>query len=674
MPSRLGIDVGGTHTDILLLDDVTGRTHVLKTPATPKDPAVSVVRGLAELMRAAGVRSADIVELVHATSMPAALASLRDRPAMGLLVTRGFEQMLHPDRSHAHRRERQALVEPAMTRGVAERMSARGDAIAPLDEALARGAIEELLGAGAQTLVICLQHAAINPAHELQLKAIIRDIDPQIPVALSHELTQESGENERALATVANAYLQPGMSRYLDSLREKLQGAQLNPRISFVQSTGARAGVAHAVEAPVHTLLAGAAAGAMGAAHVASHAGYPDALSLDMGGTSAHVCLIRDGAARLSGRTALDHDAYLGPMNLPAVDVRRIGPGTCALARTPMPGALRIGSPGPREIPGALRGGDAPVGPSVRDANVVLGRFGPTLAPSTVQAAREAVASLARELSLDEHRTAEGIIEIANENMAGALRRTALERGLDPARLALIAFGGAGPMHGCEVGMLAGCTPVIVPRHAGVLSAHACLWSPYSFQYAQSVGRRLDELTPSGLGEIIDRLSAQASAWLASEAPDREGKIRFRADLGYLRGAFQISAALDRAAVTKNGLSSLAGQLDEAHRHRFGFKRDDPIQLITIRAIATAPAESYALPRFQRAGADATSARVHQTQTYFDGAFVNTPVYERDRLLAGNRIAGPAIVTQADATTVVHPSYLAEVDEHLNLIIRPHST
>lgn len=680
MPSRLGIDVGDTHTDFLLFDDSTGRTHALKSPSTPEDPAAGIARGLAELIRASGTRPADIDELVHGTSVPAGLVQSRNGAKIGLLVTRGFEQVLHRARSERPgpaagwvHTDPQPLADPAMTRGIAERMSSRGDAIVPLDEASARRAIGELLNAGAQSLTVCLLHAYANPAHEARLKAIIRDVDGQVPVTLSHELTQESGEYERALTAVVNAYVQPGMQRYLSSLHEKLQSAQINPRVSIVQSTGARASADQAIAIPVHTMRAGPAGGAAGAAHIASLAGYPDALALDMGGTSTDICLIRDGAARMSSQSVLQHDDA-GAINLPSLDVRRIGDGGRAIAQASLANTLRVGPPGARTVAGPAGARRGAALPTVTDANVVLGRLAVTPRALNVQAAEEAVAALALELGLTPQRVAEGIIDIANENMAGALRRTALEKGVDPARLALVAFGGAGPMHACALGLLTGCMPVIVPRHAGVLSALGFLCAPYSFQYAQTVGRRLDALALQDINEIIERLSGKASAWLAKEAPSRDGNIRFRADIGYLRHAFQASVSVDPATLGNGGLSALAGQFDEAHQQRFGFKRDEPIQLITMRAIASAPADRLVLPRLERGGPDPASARMRQTQAYFDGTFLNTTVYDRERLVTGNRIAGPAIITERDATTVIHPGHVGEVDEYLNVLIRPKST
>ncbi len=675
MPSRLAIDVGSTHTDFLLFDDATGRTHVHKTPSTPADPASGVARGLAELIHGSGVRSADIGELVHGTSVPADLVRAGGGARVGLLVTKGFEQMLHRARPHgsdapgsqASSHGPRVQAELSLTRGVAERMSPRGDAIARLDDASARQAVSELLAAGAESLTVCLLHAYANPAHELQLEAIIRELDERIPVTLSHALTQEAGEAERTLATVINAYVQPGMNRYVTALQEKLRSAQLSPRISFVQSTGGRAGASQAIATPARSLLAGPAGGAVAAAQLASLAGYPDALALDMGGRFSYVSLVRDGAARMSGHTALADHASIDSINLPALDVRCIGAGGSAIAQLAAASTLRVGG---RAIPAATGSGHAPARPTLTDANAVLGRLAATVPPVNVRAAEELVGAIARELGVEPHRAAEGIVDIANENMAGALRRTALEKGLDPTRLALVAFGGAGPMHACALAMLTGCAPVIVPRHAGVMAALGFLYSSYSFQFAQTVGCAMQELARENIEEAIEQLTAKANAWLAREAPSGEGRIRFRADIGYLRSAFQTSVSIDPAKLHNGGLAALAGQLDQAHRQRYGFDLDEPKQLITLRAIATAPADGFALRKHERAGADPSGARLRHTQTYFDGTFLNTAVYDRERLRAGNQIVGPAIVVQPDTTTVIHPGHVGEVDEYLSLLIR----
>lgn len=683
MPSRLAIDVGRTHTDFLLVDDATGRTHVHKTLSTHADPVAGLARGLAELIQVSGTRPADIGELVHGTSVPADLMHSGGGAKVGLLVTQGFEQVLHRARPHSAEsrsgrdaaNEPRALAELSMTRGVAERMSPRGDAIVRLNEASARQAVSELLAAGAESLTVCFLHAYANPAHELQLKTIIRELDERIPVSLSHELTPEAGEYERALATVINAHVQPGMRRYVTSLQEKLQSAQLSPRLSFVQSTGARASADEAVETPARSILAGPAGGALAAAHLASLAGHPDALAFDMGGRSSFVCLVRDGAARMSGQTALQGEASGDAIksgdaiNLPSLDVRRIGHGAGAVAQVVAQGTLRVGSRS-MLLPSGPVQSQPPARPTLADANAVLGRLAATPPTVNMRAAEELVAALARELGVDPLRAAEGIIDIANENMAGALRRAAAEKGLNPARLALVAYGGAGPMHACALGMLTGCAPVIVPRYAGVMSALGFLYAPYSYQFALTVGRALPELTAASVDQAIERLASQARAWLAREAPAGEGAIRFRADIGYLRGTFQTSIGIDPAKLRNGGLAALSGQLDEAHQQRFGYKLEQPMQLITLRAIASAPADRFALRKFERAGVDPSAARIRDTQVYFDGAFLNTAVYERDRLLAGNRIAGPAIVVQRDTTTVIHPGHVGEVDETLNLLIR----
>jgi len=342
----------------------------------------------------------------------------------------------------------------------------------------------------------------------------------------------------------------------------------------------------------------------------------------------------------------------------------------------PMTGALRVGPQSAGALPGPAcygKGGDQP---TVTDANVVLGRLPPQLLGGKMlldtKAAEEAVGKIARALSLDLHQAAQGILDIVNENMFGALRLVTVQKGLDPRDFALVAFGGAGPLHGNAMGMLAGCYPTIVPPTPGVLSALGFLYSDVKNEFAQTFVRTIDEADVGQIGEILGRLGRDARAWLREEGIDEPRQlVSYEADVRYFRQGYEFSLEIDPERLGGGALQDLASRFGLAHERIYGFKLDQPVELVNLRAVGLGAVQKIKLPKFEKEGPDAAAAVIEQHRAYFDGSFSSVNVYDRTRLRAGNRIRGPAIVIQMDATTVVHPNHTAEVDEYLNILIRP---
>lgn len=692
--TRVGISVGGTHTDFCLFDAATGETFVHKTHSRPNEPVLAIRQGLEELVRLSGISVAQITELVHSTTLPLELMQARKGSKVGLLVTKGFEQLLHLAHAPTHdfydthgsaqASAGEPLADLALTRGVIERVSPTGDTLVPIDETAARVQVRELLDEGAESISICLVHAYANPAHEKRLKDVIRTINETVPVILSSELSAEAGEQARAFASVVNAYVRPGASHYLRDLLDELRSMQMAVPMSMMQSSGSLFNVDQAMDLPVFMMSGPSAASAMGSACVAKTAGFPDALALDMGGTSAEISLIRKGSPRLSNltRLATTANAHGAQMSLaaPALDVKATTACGSSIAAFPAAGAMSVGPQSAGAHPGPACYGFGATQPTVTDAQLLLGRLRASGMPVDVHAAENAIARLAQALGIDKYRAAQGIIDIANEHLAGPLRSTALEKGIDPATLALLASGGAGPMHGCALSLLTGCHPVVVPRAAGVVAALGLTQADHARQFSQTVGRVLSEI--SNLDTIVslhDQLQSQANAWLGSQQTRADananaplGHIQTRAELRYWRGEFQISVPVEPSQLTHQaGVSSLAAQLGQAYQRRFGVTPDDQaVELVSLRAIATIPANNAELQRFDSQGSDSAKALVEHAQVYFDGSFTKTAVYSRERLQAGNRIIGPAIVTQADTTTVINPGFVATVDPYLNLVIQ----
>ena len=680
MASRLGIDVGGTFTDLLLFNEASREMQLLKTPSTPDDQSVGILTGVQKIIAQSGIPAGDIQALLHGTTVSTNIVLEEKGARVGLLVTENFEQILHMARSQTPgplagwiiMEKPDPLADLELTRGIVERIDSRGEIVTPLDEAAARGTIRELVELGVESLTISLLHSYANPAHERRLRALVEEIAPELPVSLSSEILPEFREYERTLVTVMNAYVGPSMRRYLGNLEDKLKGVQFAPHVHIVRSDGGLMSVRRASESPVHTMMSGPAGGVSGAAFLAELAGHPNAIGFDMGGTSTDVSVIQDGRPNISRQTSLGY--Y--PIKVPSVEVHSVGAGGGSIAHVPMTGALRVGPESAGAVPGPAsygRGGDRP---TVTDANVVLGRLPPNLLGGEmmldVGAAESAVARIGGALGLDVNAAAQGILDIVNENMFGALRLVTVQKGLDPRDFALVAFGGAGPLHGNAIAMLAGCYPVIVPPTPGVLSALGFLYSDVKNEFAQTYIRNIDDVRSGEVSEVLTRLGREARDWLREEGiAEPSQQLRYEADVRYFRQGYEFSLEVDPETVGEGGMQDLAGRFGVAHERLYGFKLDAPVELVNLRAVGTGDVIKVEFPRFEKEGADARDAIVGQHRTSFDGGFVAADVYDRSRLRAGNRLPGPAIVTQKDSTTVVHPGHVGEVDGYLNILINP---
>ncbi len=680
MGCRLGIDVGGTFTDLLLFNEATGEISLLKTPSTPEDQSVGIFIGIQEIIAKNSLNPADITALLHGTTISTNIVLEEKGSRVGLLVTENFEQVLHLARSQTPgplagwiiMEKPDPLADLEQTRGIKERVTARGQIFQPMDEAHAREQVRALLDAGVQSLTVSLLHSYANPKHEERLGEIIRELDGGIPVSLSSQILPEFREYERTLVTVMNAYVGPSMRRYLSNFEEKLRGINFTPHVNIVRSDGGLMSVERASNSPVHTMLSGPAGGVSGAAFLAGLAGHPDALGFDMGGTSTDVSLIQNGVPNISRQTTLGY--Y--PIKVPSVEVHSVGAGGGSIAHVPMTGALRVGPESAGAEPGPAAYGKGGGQPTVTDANVVLGRLPNSLLGGEmaldVKASEEVVSKIAHSLGLDLSQAAAGILDIVNENMFGALRLVTVQKGLDPRDFALVAFGGAGPLHGNAIGILGGCFPVIVPPTPGVLSALGFLYSDVKNEFAQTFVRIIDETESSQINEILTKLGRSALIWLQEEGiPDSEQNVRYEADVRYFRQGYEFSMEVNPNTLTNGGLESLTSRFGAAHEQLYGFKLDQPVELVNLRAVGTGEVEKIKFPKFEKGSQDPSGAVEKQHQVYFDGNFVMTNIYDRNKLTSGNRITGPAVITQKDSTSIIHPGHVGEVDEYLNILIYP---
>ena len=676
---RLGVDVGGTFTDFLLVDEETGRTVLYKTPSDPGDPSRGVLAGLRQLLQSDGMPAGRLERVMHGTTV-ATNAVLEGRGArVGLLCTEGFEQVLHLARGETPgplagwvtmiKPEPLAAIE--LTRGVRERVGAHGEVTRELDLDAALRDVDELLDAGIESLAISLLNSFANPEHERRLRDAIAERHPRLSVSISSDVLPEFREYERTNVVVMNAYVRPRMAGYLQSLSTELAALGVPTEPSILSSDGGLMTVRRAMERPVGALLAGPSGGVAGSAAIARRAGHPDFLSLDMGGTSTDVALCLGGEPMLTRETKLGYF----PLKVPSIDVRSVGAGGGSIAHVPeLTKALRVGPDSAGAQPGPAAYSQGGEEPTVTDANLVLGHLPPALLGGQmqldVQLARRAVGKVADVLGLSVEEAAEGILDVVNENMVGALRLVSVEKGYDPRQLALVAFGGAGPLHANALAELMGSFPVIIPPTPGVLAALGDAVSPFRHEVSEAYIRRFDGGSPAEVAGRLRALGAEAEGWLADagvSAPDR--RVRFSADVRYHRQGLEIPVALALDDLERDGFDPVAAAFAEAHEREYGFTLPVACEFVNLRAIALGPAAPDLVQTAVEPAAGDHGARVGAQRLYYRGAWIDAPVYERSRLRPRDEIAGPAIVVQTDTTSLILPGYAAAVDAHLNLVI-----
>ncbi len=680
---RLGVDVGGTFTDLLLHDDATRRTYQAKTPSTPEDQSIGVAAGVKLICEKAGITPSDISLILHGTTVATNAVLENKGSRVGLLVTEGFEYTLHLAKSWTPgplfgwivMDKPDPLASLADTRGIPERMNARGEVVRPLDRERAIALIDDLCSSGIEALTISLMHSYANPEHEQALADIVRERHPDIPVSVSSDILPEFREYDRAITTVMNDYVRPIMKRYLSRIETRLKEEGVTARLHIVRSDGGLMSAQAASERPVHTVLSGPAGGVTSTVMVSRRTGIGKLLAFDMGGTSTDVSVIIDGQPTISRSTEVGSF----PAKVPTLDVRSVGAGGGSIAEvSDLTKSLRVGprSAGARPGPVAYsRGGTEP---TVSDANVVLGYLPPVLLGGDmkldVDGARAAVARIGDVLGLSPEDAAQGIIDIANEVMLGALRVITVQRGLDPRDFGILAFGGAGPLHANAMAELLGCYPVVVPANPGVLSALGFLESEFKNEFVQTFIRSTKELDARDVWSRFDQLEDKAKAWLEEEkVPAGEGKLKFSVDLRYEQQGFEVTIDLDNDVLNEKGaLKRVFDKFHETHERLYGVRFHVPVELVALRVIAS----GATLPVEESAPADAAKdggAVIETRPSYFKGQWVDTPNYDRSKLAAGEKVQGPAIIRQYDTTTVLLPDHYAEVDPHGNLLIWPNS-
>ncbi|HQZ16950.1 MAG TPA: hydantoinase/oxoprolinase family protein [Vicinamibacteria bacterium] len=686
MGYRLGIDVGGTFTDLLLFHEETGRIWRAKTPSTPADQSVGVLNGINLVCERAGIHKDAIDSIIHGTTVGTNAVLEGKGGRVGLVTTIGFEQILHLARGQTPgplagwmimmKPDPRASLEDTVE--AQERMDARGQVVRKLDVADIKAKIEGLVKKGIESLTVSLINSFANPAHEYQIRDIAKQVAPKLPVTCSYDVLPQFREYERTETAVLNSYIRPNVSRYLHNLETKLKGAKLKAILNVLRSDGGLMSVHAAEDKPVNLLMSGPSGGVTGALFIANRAGFPNMMTFDMGGTSTDVSL-NMGEASIGRETNIATFASQNtvlPIKVASVDVRTIGAGGGSIAHVPaLTKALRIGPMSAGADPGPACYGKGGVAPTVTDANVVLGHLPPQLLGGKmkldVEKAKAAVKTIGDAIGLEVHAAAEGIINIVNESMCGALRLVSVERGHDPREFALVAFGGAGPLHGNALGAIMGSWPVIVPPAPGVLCALGDVSSEYRNEFTRTFTSTVDKTKPEDVVKAIKELGQKASDWLTSEGITGKAQhIRYEADVRYYRQGYELPIVVNPDKLLK-GFGPLLNEFHATHQRLYQFRMDVEVEIVNLRAIGIGKTKQIKLAKKKKGKHDPKDAVTGSHDVYFKGSWVKTKVYDRAKLQPGHVVKGPAIVLEEDSTTLIHPKHKGMVDEYSNILIYP---
>jgi N-methylhydantoinase A/oxoprolinase/acetone carboxylase beta subunit len=675
---QIGVDIGGTFTDIVALDQA-GRLSLTKVPSTPKDLLEGIAAAVTRVLALAGARPADVERFIHGTTV-ATNAILEQKGAVtAVLTTEGFEDVLELGRMKRSRMydlamdpEVPTFLAPRRRRlGIRERLDARGRVLVPLDEAAVASAVTALRRQGVQAVAVCYLFSFVNPAHERRTREIIAALAPELSVSLSSEVDPTFREYERLCVTAFDAYLGPVVKRYLAGLAATLRDLGVGGVPLIMRSRGGIVSAALAAQQPVTLFLSGPAGGVIGASFAAERSGVSDFVSLDMGGTSNDVAVVRGGTPLLAAEGTIG--PY--PVRTPMVDVNTIGAGGGSIAWIDAAGGLRVGPRSAGAEPGPAcygRGGDEA---TVTDASVVLGYLNParfaggTLALD-VAAAERAVAAVGRRLGVDAVTAAAGIHRVVNARMADQIRLVTIKRGYDPRQFALVVLGGAGPVHGAALAAEMGMAEVLVPEAPGVLAAFGLLAAAIEHHHARTLQAPTEAADLDAINRCLGELDAAGRARMREEGVPAEAvRVAYAADMRYVGQAYELEVPIP-APVTRERLPEILVAFHAVHERVYGYGRpQQPAEFVNFRAVHTYPLPRPAVTPAAPSAGSLADARLGERPAYF-GAFGPTAIYERARLPRGARLAGPAIVEQSDTTTVIPPGVTALVDEAGSLRLR----
>ena len=691
---RLGIDVGGTFTDAMIINEETGEIRIGKVPSTPKDPSIGFLDAVDTILKENNIEAQDVTYVVHGTTVATNAIIEGKMAATGFITTEGFRDMLEiqrqirPSLYDLQFEKPQPLVPRYLCFGIPERMDFQGNILTKLDTDSVRDVARQLKKEGVESIAVCYLHAYINNEHEARTEALLKEEFPEAIISLSSEVAPEFREYLRASTTVINAAVRPIVSRYLTSIESRLKAAGLSAELLVMQSNGGVLTFGAASEKPVFMVESGPAAGVIAASYLGNTLGSPNVLSFDMGGTTAKTGLVRKGTPTITkdyevgvaaGGTGTGVQGAGYPIRTPVIDLVEIGAGGGSIAWVDSGGILRVGPQSAGADPGPVcygRGGEEP---TITDANLVLGRLDPEYflggkMKLDVEGARKAIESkCAKPLGLDLLEVALGIVEIANTAMVNALRRISVQRGYDPREFMLVAFGGAGPVHANRLADQLEIPKTLIPMSPGITSATGLLVTDLKHDYSNTLIQPIDELDLSAIENTYVGMETQGRTALSNEGME-ENSIRFirQVDVRYIGQSYELGIVVEPGKFDGVRRDQILEEFHKEHERAYGFSAPgEPVEIVAIRLTAVGDIAKPTLREIGKTSGGVDSARRTTRSVYFaeSKGFVDCPVYDRYKLSSGDVLQGPAIIEEMDSTTIIHPEYKGDVDRYGNIFL-----
>ena len=674
----IGVDTGGTFTDVTVMDPQTGRIWTAKTSSTPDDPSRGFADGITKGLETAGLASQEVARVLHATTVATNLILEKKGARVAMLVTDGFKYVLEIARQDVPRGSNllawvkpERPVPPQDIWEIKGRLDHDGRVVEALDEEGVRAAARAIRAEGIQAVAIVFLHSYANPAQEKVAARLVLEEHPDALVSLSSDVMPVFREYERSMTTNLNGYVMGSVSTYVARLESRLKDKGIAAPLLLMKSSGGVTSARNVRRAPVETALSGPAAGIVGANFVGESVGKRNLIGIDIGGTSADISLINNGELGLTvGGRVGDW-----PVGLPMVDLSTIGAGGGSIARVSAGGSLTVGPHSAGAMPGPVCYGRGGTEPTVTDAHLVLGHLPEYLLNGALKldraAARRAVEErIARPLGLGIEQAARGILDIANNNMAGAIRVLSVERGYDPRDFVLVPFGGAGPLHGGAIARIMGIKTILIPPSPGVLSALGLLVSNLKAEFSRTCVQRQGRYDLQQLGDVYRQLERDAVAWFdQEEVPANMRRLQRVASLRYEHQGFELTVPWGGEGFDEAALAATIRSFHETHRRMYTFAQEDtPVEIATVRVDAIGVFQPPVLAKAPAHG-NASDARTGTVSLSLESGAVDAPVYDRAKLGAGVKVAGPAVLTQLDCTTLLLPGQVAEVHPLSSLIV-----
>ncbi len=681
MGYMIGVDVGGTFTDFSIFDAKSGKLTHFKHSSTPEDSSKAIVGGIVHILKEQCIAPGDISYLAHGTTVATNALIEKRGGRLGLITTKGFKDLMEigwqkrPSLYDLRRKKPEKLIPPGLLCEVEERILYDGTIKTPLNEEDVRRAARYLKRQGAETVAICTLFSFINPAHEQRIKEIVKEEFPEAYVSTSFELVPEFREYSRMSTTVLNAYLGPVMEKYVSHFEESVLETGIRVAPYVTQSNGSIISISETIDCPIRTAVSGPSAGVVGAIYISSQCRIDKIITFDMGGTSADVSLIEGGKAQLSNERLVE--GY--PCRVPMIDIITVGAGGGSIAAIDRGGALKVGPRSAGAVPGPAcykRGGTVP---TVTDANIVLGKLnqhkilGGRMEVDCTLAAEAISEHICKKAGLNLEDAAAGIISVVNSNMIRAIRNVSIERGYDPREFTLMAFGGAGPLHACEIARDIGITSVLIPPSPGTLCSLGLLMADTRFDSIRSNILQASKESISDVAQIFGELIAAGNAMLQKEKIDpKDRSFLCTVECRYAHQNYEIPIEVD-PEMDEHALNDMIQKFHEEHRRQYGYiNADMGIQMVNYRVSSIGAIEKPDLAEVAVAPDAPLPEPVELRKVRFDGTkdYIPTKVYQRTGLRAGCRIGGPAIIEQMDSTCVIPEGWEAYVDGFYNILVR----